>query len=231
MKQITSVLLALVYLASFTSPVLANDEQRVAEIEKAIKLTPNLKNGKQIYLQTCSHCHARDGHGLIDEIDRRFIDGYFPIIAGQHKNVLIKQLADIRAGNRDNPQMYPFTMDKYIGGAQGIADVAAYLSSLNIKEGANNIGPGRDLDLGAKIYHEKCSKCHGKYAQGNNKEFQPRLQGQHYNYMLRQFRWIRDGRRRNANKKMAKQIHNFSYREMIAVIDYVSRMKKHEAKK
>jgi hypothetical protein len=42
--------------------------------------------------------------------------------------------------------------------------------------------------------------------------------------MLRQFIWIKDGKRRNANDKMVEQIQKFSYREMQAVIDYSSRL-------
>ena len=42
---------------------------------------------------------------------------------------------------------------------------------------------------------------------------------------MRQFQWIRDGKRRNANPDMVKQIANFSERDMIAVMDYVARLK------
>ena len=42
--------------------------------------------------------------------------------------------------------------------------------------------------------------------------------------MLRQFEWIRDGKRRNANPDMMKQIASFSNEDMQAVINYVSRL-------
>ncbi|MCU7892428.1 MAG: hypothetical protein KZQ78_12780 [Candidatus Thiodiazotropha sp. (ex Ustalcina ferruginea)] len=48
--------------------------------------------------------------------------------------------------------------------------------------------------------------------------------GQHYAYMLRQFEWIRDGKRRNANPDMVKQIKGFSDKDMQMVINYVSRI-------
>jgi cytochrome c553 len=120
--------------------------------------------------------------------------------------------------------MYPFTLDKYIGGTQGIADVSAYISQMPANPN-NNIGPGFDLELGKDLYRTNCKKCHGVNAQGSNEEIYPRIQGQHYNYLLRQFIWIRDGKRRNANKKMVHQISQFTFREMMAVIDYVSRIK------
>jgi cytochrome c553 len=42
--------------------------------------------------------------------------------------------------------------------------------------------------------------------------------------MVRQFEWIRDGKRRNANPDMVKQIKEFSDDDMKHVINYVSRI-------
>ena len=67
------------------------------EKEEAEKLTPNLENGSKVY-NLCSSCHRGNGWGRKD--------GSYPQLAGQHTGVLIKQLADIRAKNRDNPSMY-----------------------------------------------------------------------------------------------------------------------------
>lgn len=197
-------------------------EQRENEREEAMHLAPDLENGKRIY-ELCAICHHETGWGDGADISQRQKPGYFPILAGQHRNVLIKQLADIRAGNRDNPMMYPYTLDKYIGGTQGIADVTAYIASLP-GHPKNTVGPGNDLRLGQDLYRVHCEKCHGKYGEGSNEDFYPRLEGQHYDYMLRQFIWIRDGKRRNANYKMRRQIARFTFREMMAVIDYSSRL-------
>jgi cytochrome c553 len=41
---------------------------------------------------------------------------------------------------------------------------------------------------------------------------------------LRDFEWIRTGKRRNADKEMQKQIRNFSDRDIRAVMDYASRL-------
>jgi cytochrome c553 len=43
--------------------------------------------------------------------------------------------------------------------------------------------------------------------------------------MVRQFEWIRDKKRRNANPDMVKQIENFTDKQMKMVINYVSRIK------
>ena len=189
--------------------------QAGGEKDEALHLKPNLENGLEVF-EVCSACHLPEGWGAKD--------GTFPQLAGQHRTVLIKQLADIRAKNRDNPTMYPFALPSEIGGPQALADVTGYIAKLPMNPD-NGVGAGDDLELGKQLFKDNCVKCHGERGEGNAKKFYPRIQGQHYKYMLRQFKWIRDGKRRNANPDMVKQIHNFTDREMKAVIDYVSRIK------
>jgi cytochrome c553 len=186
------------------------------EMEAALKLTPNLENGKQIF-EVCTACHLPEGWGKDD--------GTFPQLARQYRTVLIKQLADIRSKNRDAPTMYPFALPEAIGGVQAIADVTAYIAKLPMNPN-NGVGPGGDdLVLGEKLYKENCVKCHGDKGEGNADKIYPRIQGQHYKYMLRQFEWIRDGKRHNASPEMVKQIKSFTNTDMKAVIDYTSRLK------
>ena len=190
------------------------------EYDQVMWLKPNLENGKKAYL-TCAVCHRPEGWGTAD--------GTYPQIAGQLRTVIIKQLADIRARNRDNPLMYPFSVPSILGGPQEIADVAAYVAQLPMTRD-NGKGPGRDLELGAELYEDNCVKCHGREGEGDEKDHQPAIAGQHYRYLMRQFDWIRIGKRRNADEKMVKQIHGFSPRAQSAVLDYVSRLSPPEEK-
>ena len=151
-------------------------------------------------------------------------DGSFPVIAGQHRNVLIKQMADIRSKSRDNPTMFPFTDPNEIGGLQGISDVTAYIGSMNKSPDAG-VGDGKQLDLGKNIYAKRCTHCHGEKAEGNNEAFFPSLSGQHHAYLLRQLKWIRDGYRKNANEAMVKEVKALSDEELDAVADYLSRLR------
>jgi cytochrome c553 len=185
------------------------------EQEEAMNLTPNRENGRNVY-EVCAACHLTEGWGTED--------GTFPQLAGQHKGVLIKQLADIRARNRDNPTMYPFALPESIGDAQALADVVSYIQTIPMNP-ANGVGDGTDLALGEQLYKDNCVKCHGAAGEGDVEKLYPRIQGQHYKYMLRQFEWIRDGKRRNANPDMVAQIKAFTDKDMRAVIDFVSRSK------
>ncbi|MGE5547992.1 MAG: c-type cytochrome [Solirubrobacterales bacterium] len=185
------------------------------EQDEALHLKPDLKNGREVY-EVCAACHLPEGWGQTD--------GTFPQLAGQHPRVIIKQLADIRALNRDNPTMYPFALPDQIGGPQAIADVAAYIQTLKMNP-EPGVGEGTDLEHGKKLYKENCVRCHGEHGEGNNDKYFPRLEGQHYNYLLRQYQWIKEGKRRNANPDMVKQIQTFTERDTKAVLDYVSRIK------
>lgn len=180
-------------------------------------------DGLAVY-EVCSACHLPEGWGSAD--------GTFPQIAGQHADVIIKQLADIRALNRDNPTMYPFALPKEIeavapevgGGPYAIAAVAYYIQQLKMNP-EPGVGAGDDLEHGAQLYKDNCVRCHGEQGEGNNEKYFPRIQGQHYEYLLRQYVWIKEGKRRNANPDMVEQIKNFTDKDTKAVLDYVSRLK------
>ncbi len=195
---------------------------RGGKSEEAMKLVPNIENGKNIY-ETCALCHTEQGWGMTPGIGRYYVPGAYPQLAGQHQSVLIKQLYDIRDLNRDNPVMYPFTLDKYIGGVQDVADVTGYIATLPVNQ-QNHHGKGDNLKNGKKLYEKNCSRCHGDNGEGDKDNFYPKLSNQHYQYMLRQFLWIKEGKRRNANIKMIKQIQNFKYKDIVDVIDYASRL-------
>lgn len=185
------------------------------DITRALELTPNLENGKEIY-RMCGTCHMENGAGKLD--------GSFPVLTGQHRNVLIKQLEDIQNKNRDNPTMFPFSNPEEIGGLQGVSDVTAYIAQLKPVI-AHGTGDGKDLATGKALFTQHCVQCHGDRAQGNNDAFFPKLQGQHYAYLLRQLRWIRDGYRKNGNAAMLAQIKTMSDAELSAIADYITRLK------
>jgi cytochrome c553 len=184
------------------------------EYDKALALKPDVANGLAIYRE-CAACHKPEGWGSTT--------GSVPQIAGQQRNVVIKQLADFRAGNRNSALMVPYASVESIGGAQSVADVAAYISTLEISV-ANGKGSGKDLELGKRLYQEHCAECHGASGEGSNDDLAPRIQAQHYKYLVRQFQSIRSGKRRNASEEMASLTQELDDDEMKAILDYTSRL-------
>lgn len=196
-------------------PAVAWDDPTMdEELTLALDLEPDLENGKALF-EMCASCHSPDGWGTAD--------GAFPQIAGQHRNVIIKQIADIRYGNRDNPIMAPYAREEAIGGPQGISDVAGYIASLPMTPNPGT-GPGTRLEHGAKVYEESCSVCHDDGAEGFDAYFFPKIQGQHYEYLLRQLNWMREGKRRNVYFGMLRRISKMTQADLEAVSDYLSRL-------
>ena len=188
------------------------------ELSQAMALEGDLENGREVYT-ICAACHTTEGWGTED--------GRFPQLAGQHRSVIIKQMADIRAGNRDNPEMFPFAREDAIGGPQAIADVTAYISTLPMTPTPSSRSgelSEKDKAKAERMYFSKCGGCHGVNAEGDDEKFYPRIQGQHYEYLLRQLKWIQSGKRRNANQIMMRKINRMKDEDFELLADYISRI-------
>ena len=176
---------------------------------------PDIRNGQRIY-ETCAACHLPEGWGSSD--------GTYPQIAGQHENVLIQQLLDIRSGVRENPTMYPFVQERTIGGYQSLADVVTYISTLPMSV-RHKKGPWprstAEYKAGKKLYDRHCSNCHGVKGEGNNDLLAPKLHGQHYPYAIRQIDYIKRGLR-VVNAPMRTIIDQLDNNQLKQIINYVS---------
>lgn len=164
--------------------------------------------------EVCVGCHRTGAVGRVS--------GAYPSLAGQHITVLIKQIADIRAGLRYNPKMAPFIGEHVVTPKQ-IADIAVYLNGLPISPD-NGIGPGNDLKRGKAMYAKDCATCHGDAGEGSAEQFYPKVAGQHYKYLLREVHMIGSGERANAKPEMQKLIRGYNEADMAAVSDYMSRL-------
>jgi cytochrome c553 len=132
----------------------------------------------------CAACHGADGNSAA---------GMFPKLAGQGEPYFIKQLADMKSGKRNVPQMTAFlaTLTE-----QDYADLAAYYAGQKIKLGAAKA----DLvEAGQSVYRAgnpesgvaACAGCHGANGVGVAEAGFPALGGQHAEYIEAQLKAFR----------------------------------------
>ncbi len=165
--------------------------------------------------QVCAACHGIDGNSP---------NPVWPKLAGQHAEYIIKQLRDIKNGERDNAQMSPMAANL---SEQDILDLAAYYSSQKIKHGKTDPA---SLELGEKIYRAgsieagvpACIACHGPNGRGNPAAQYPALGGQHAAYTQAQLNAFRDGTRANDNNAVMRTIvGRMTDEEIKAVSEYI----------
>ena len=181
------------------------------ELKTALEIKGDPIRGKVAFEQ-CQGCHRADASGRVS--------GAYPRLSGQHAQVLMKQIADIRSGRRNNPKMEPFIGDHVLTPFD-IADVSIYLEGLPML-GSNGKGTGSVLDKGKQLYDKDCAVCHGAKGEGDAVKFYPMVAAQHYKYLLREVNFIRDGDRRNSNPDMVTVIKPYSSTDLDAVADYMS---------
>ncbi len=167
----------------------------------------------------CVACHNSDGNSTAPA---------WPNIAGQHESYLIKQIQEIRKGDkgkRSNPAMYP-VVEKLSD--QDIEDLAAYYTSQKQTPGEAQKSL---VDAGRKIYHggiiskgiPACAGCHGPNGIGKRLANFPTISGQHAEYAEIQLKAFRTGQRANdANEIMRTISAKMTDEEMKAVSSYVS---------
>ncbi|RZJ06634.1 MAG: cytochrome c, partial [Rubrivivax sp.] len=121
---------------------------------------PDLAKGGTLSSQVCAACHTADGsRGAAAN----------PIIAGQHGEYLVKQLAEFKSGKRKSAVMNAMAAPL---SEEDIRNVSAFYASKSAKPGfAKNKAT---VALGEKIYRggiadrnvPACAGCHGPTGSG-----------------------------------------------------------------
>jgi len=163
----------------------------------------------------CGACHGADGNSAV---------GNFPKLAGQNESYLLKQLQDIKSGNRQVVEMTGLLTNL---SDQDLEDIAAYFASKNIQIGAAK----PDLvAAGEQIYRAgvaskgiaACTACHGPEGKGIATAGYPALGGQHAQYVETQLKNFRVGARNNDPQAMMSTIAaKLSDKEIQAVASYI----------
>jgi cytochrome c553 len=189
-------------------------ERPGGEKVEALTKKGDKKRGEEGY-ETCGACHLPSGAGRPD--------GTFPQLAGQHTTVLIKQMADIRAGLRDNPTMYPFAATLTDAAGTGrrrrlhrkpvhppsTASTTRSRATIPTRTGRPRPTPTSDRRRQGAV-REGMPGMPRQERRRQQGKFYPVIAGQHYKYLLRQMTEIRDGHRRNANPDMVKIIKPYT---------------------
>jgi cytochrome c553 len=195
--------------------LIASGVQSAEKITIRLEFTPDIEAGKNTF-GVCARCHLPEAWGNTD--------GTYPQLAGQHVNVLMKQLLDIRNGSRNSSLMFPFVQQRTIGGYQELSNVVAYISTLPMNPDHSK-GPWKkgtaEYRQGKEIYQKDCSSCHGDSGEGNNELVYPKLQGQNFQYMSQQLGRIKSGLRA-VHPAMQAVMENLEIEQLDKAVNYVS---------
>jgi len=219
MKFIQSLFMLAVCLIAHQTFAQTNLDSQVMGYESFISLPANPGAGREVFV-SCTKCHGTEGWGSYG--------GEYPQLAGQHNSVIIKQLIDIRRGKRDNPLMLPIVAEM---SDQDIVNVAGYISGLKMNPDPG-VGEAEDEELLPieKTYLQQCSSCHGTTGAGDADSFYPLVQGQNFEYLLRQLKLIKAGKRKNSNPDMQIVISKMPDETLALLADYISRLEPSEEK-
>ncbi len=156
---------------------------------QAAGLVGNAEAG-QDKIAVCTACHGPDGNSPLAS---------FPRLAGQGERYLLKQLREIKSGQRVVPEMTGLLNPL---NDQDLADMAAWYARQKPAVGAADpalVARGQALFRGGKPEQgvPACTGCHLPDGSGIVSAGFPRLGGQHADYIKRQLMAFREGQRVN----------------------------------
>jgi len=175
---------------------------------------PQSRRGQELFV-ICTACHNADGSGVED--------GTVPAIAGQYASVIEKELADFHEERRWNIRMERVIYARHLTRRDDEADIAAYVSSLP-HHVTRSRGDGTALALGTRAYFRECEGCHGALGQGSAAKLTPRLDGQHFQYLVRQILNAGNRRRPNLINSHAQRVRGLTADEINGIADYLARI-------
>ena len=165
----------------------------------------------------CGACHGADGNSAAPN---------FPKLAGQGERYLLKQMNDIKSGNRNILEMTGLLTNM---SEQDMADIAAYFASQNMSVGAADpalVKAGEALFRGGKLAEgmPACTGCHSPNGAGNDAAGFPQLGGQHAQYVAKQLTDFREGNRTNDGDAMIMRsvAERLSDAEIKALANYIA---------
>ena len=185
-------------------------------LDSGVSVAGDVEAGKNASAM-CAACHGADGNSAV---------GNFPKLAAQGEKYLLKQLKDIKSGNRAVVEMTGM-LDAM--SEQDLENLAAYFASQTMSGGQAKkelVEPGeiiyRTGNPATKV--AACTACHGPAGKGVELAAFPALAGQHAQYIEIQLKKFRSGERANdGDSRMMRGVAaRMSDKEIEAVASYIS---------
>lgn len=202
-------------LVSLSFPILAPAASPARqEFLEVLAAQPDESHGRELF-ERCVRCHGPVANGTSE--------GAIPRIAGQHFQVLARQIIHFRYAERWDTRMEDVAMDLHVlENAQDIADVSLYVSRIE-RGGSRGIGDGTMVERGAAVYAERCASCHGPKGEGDGPSWVPRIAGQHAGYLVRQIYDSVAGRRPPMARAHRKSFDKLDFDDLQGLTDYLAR--------
>ncbi len=155
----------------------------------------------------CARCHGRDGNS----------PGAYPILAGQHKEYIAKQLQLFKAGKRKNAEMGPFVG---ILSEQDTLDIGEYFSTQAPGKLSFQPDPAK-VAAGKKLAEERlCGTCHLPNFRGMAEI--PRLSRQRASYVIKQLKDYRDGVRTSDDGVMSANVKDLTNEQIEQIAHFLA---------
>ncbi len=214
-------LLVMLFLAACNC---GDREERIAEararqgLADALAEAEPLSVGAQLYRdKTCNTCHGDDGiNPLLPS---------YPVIARQGEGYALKQMMDIKSGERTNSQSA--AMQPIIASVtdEEIATLATFIATELGGDLPIGTGVVDEESAGAKLFRSKtCTACHGKDAVSPILKEYPKIAGHKAEYARQQMLDIKNGTRANgmAVAGMKGVMHLVNEDEIAQLAEYIS---------
>lgn len=193
---------------------------------KHVVAAEQLNEGKRLF-QGCAVCHGDVGQGN-DLLQT-------PAIAGLRFEYLQRQLTHYKANKRgakaDDPlgaQMQ--ASSNILDTEQDMDAVAHYIANLPITSLTGNIAG--NVKRGQSLYNGNCGACHGSKGEGNRALMAPRLAYQSFDYLARQLKAFKAGKRGYSSddkygRQMAMMADSINIdKDLADIVSYLQTLKK-----
>lgn len=228
MKTRFALILALILAAPVYAdekPAASGEEKSTASVEEEFDKMPppeseapwDKENAEDVN-QTCAACHGKLGEGGKE--------GEYPLLSGQLRDYLDRQLRFFKNRHRINIPMFPYTQERELS-EKDLNDIAGYLSHQRF---AIDVTPVRgDIKAGEEDYQSECAHCHGKGGEGKprqpgKKKYGPALAGQYPTYLFRQLAKFTNGERHS--ESMEESLDGVSKERLNNIIAYLATLER-----